>query len=60
MSLRAKIIGMKVGESLTVPVSEYGYTTFRSYVSELGFAYQRKYSATKNREKRTYTVIREK
>lgn len=60
MSLRARIIEMKEGEQLTIPVTEYGYTTIRSYASDLGFAYDRRYSTTRNREDRTYTIIRMK
>ena len=60
MSLRARIIKMQVGEQLTIPVTDYGYTTIRSYASDLGFAYDRKYSAKRNRQDRTYTIIRNK
>ena len=44
---------------LIIPVDEVGYTTIRSYASDLGFAYQRKYSTHRNREERTYTITRE-
>ena len=57
-SLRQRIINMKEGESLTIPVSEAGYTTIRSYASDLGFAYKRKYSTQRNRDARTYTITR--
>ena len=57
-SLRARVLAMKVGEEITIPVSEYGYTTIRSYASDLGFAANRKYSARRDRVKRTYTIIR--
>ena len=60
MSLRAQIANMKVGEQLTIPVTDYGYTTIRSYASDLGFAYQRKYSTKRNRQERTYTIVRNK
>lgn len=60
MSLRAQIVKMQVGEQLTIPVTDYGYTTIRSYASDLGFAYQRKYSTKRNRHDRTYTIIRNK
>ena len=60
MSLRAQIVDMKVGEQLTIPVTDYGYTTIRSYASDLGFAYQRKYSTKRNRQERTYTIVRNK
>ena len=49
---------MAPGEQITVPVSIYGYTTVRTYASDLGFALGRKYSATRNREARTYTITR--
>lgn len=60
MSLRAQIVRMQVGEQLTIPVTDYGYTTIRSYASDLGFAYDRKYSAKRNRQDRTYTIERVK
>lgn len=60
MSLRAQIVRMQVGEQLTIPVTDYGYTTIRSYASDLGFAYDRKYSAKRNRKDRTYTIERVK
>ena len=60
MSLRAQIVEMRVGEQLTIPVAEYGYTTIRSYASDLGFAYNRKYSTKRNRQERTYTIVRNK
>ena len=57
-SLRARVLAMEVGEEITIPVSEYGYTTIRGYASDLGFAANRKYSTRRNRESRTYTIIR--
>ena len=60
MSLRAQIVKMQVGEQLTIPVTDYGYTTIRSYASDLGFAYQREYSTKRNRQERTYTIVRNK
>lgn len=60
MSLRAQIVNMQVGEQLTIPVTDYGYTTIRSYASDLGFAYQREYSTKRNRQERTYTIVRNK
>ena len=57
-SLRARIIDMAPGEQITIPVSAYGYTTVRSYASDLGFAYGRIYSSSRNREARTYTITR--
>lgn len=58
-SLRSKIVGMEVGETIVVPVSEYGYTTIRSYASDLGFAHDRRYTTHRNRQDRTYTIKRE-
>lgn len=58
MSLREQVLKMQVGEQLTIPVTEYGYTTIRSYASDLSFAYNRKYSTKRNREERTYTIVR--
>lgn len=57
-SLRASIVDMEIGDKIIVPVSEYGYTTIRSYASDLGFAYNRTYSTSRNRAERTYTIIR--
>ena len=58
MSLRAQIVNLQVGEQLTIPVTDHGYTTIRSYASDLGFAYDRKYSVKRNRQERTYTIVR--
>lgn len=57
-SLRARILEMKVGEVLTVPVATHAYTTIRSYASDLGFATGHTYSTRRNREARTYAIIR--
>lgn len=57
-SLRQRILNMEMGESLTIPVTEVGYTTIRSYASDLGFAYLRKYTTRRNREERTFTITR--
>ena len=57
-SFRSRIINMEKGESITVPISEVGYTTVRSYASDLGFAFNRRYSAHRNRAERTYTITR--
>ena len=58
ISFRKRIINMEIGESITIPVAEVGYTTIRGYASDLGFAYLRKYTAHRNREERTYTITR--
>ena len=57
-SFRQRIIDMAEGESITIPVTEVGYTTIRGYASDLGFAYNRKYSTHRNRVERTYTITR--
>lgn len=49
---------MGVGDSITIPVVEHSYTTIRSYASDLGFATGRSYSTRRNREERTYSIIR--
>lgn len=49
---------MGVGDIITISVAEVGYTTIRSYASDLGFALGRKYSTRRNREARTYEIIR--
>lgn len=57
-SLRAQVLDLAVNEELTIPVTLYGYTTIRSYASELGFAANRKYKTSRNKEARTYTIKR--
>ena len=57
-SFRSRVINMEKGESITIPVTEIGYTTVRSYASDLGFIYNRRYSAHRNRAERTYTITR--
>ena len=57
-SFRSRVINMQRGESITIPITEVGYTTIRGYASDLVFAYNRKYSTRRNREERTYTITR--
>lgn len=57
-SLRAQVLDLEVNEELTIPVTLYGYTTIRSYASELSFAANRKYKTSRNKEARTYTITR--
>ena len=57
-SLRASILDLAVNEELTIPITLYGYTTIRSYASDLGFATERKFTTRRNRENRTYTITR--
>lgn len=47
---------MHVGES--IEVKDFPYTTVRSYCSDLGWQYGRKYSSRRNREAGTYTITR--
>lgn len=58
ISFRQAVIDMKTGDQIIIPIDTIGYTTIRSYASDLGFAYNRKYSTHRNREDRTYTIIR--
>lgn len=58
-SLRASILDLGIGEELTIPISLYGYTTIRSYASDLGFAINGKFRTRRNKVDRTYTIIRE-
>lgn len=58
ISFRQRVIDMEVGDSITIPVEEVGYTTIRGYASDLGFAYKRKYSTHRNRAERTHTITR--
>ena len=57
-SLRKQIINMEPGDTLTVPVGSCGYTTLRSYASELGYLFLRKYSTSLDRENRTFKITR--
>lgn len=57
-SFRQRIIDMGMGDSITIPVEQVGYTTIRTYASDLGFAYNRRYSTRRNRADRTYTITR--
>ena len=57
-SFRQQIIAMEKGEKITVSVDVIGYTTIRSYASDLGFAYNRRYTTSRNRASRTYTITR--
>ena len=57
-SIRQRILDMKVGDRLTFPVTEVGYTTIRAYSSDRGFAVSRRYTTHRNREERSYTIER--
>lgn len=58
-SFRQRILDLRVGDVIVIPVDEVGYTTIRSYASDLGFDFQRRYKTHRNRTDRTYTIIRE-
>lgn len=58
MSLRKRVLEMGIGDVITIPVVAHSYTTIRSYASDLGFATGRTYSTKRNREERTYSIIR--
>lgn len=58
MSLRSRILALGIGDQITIPVTEYGYTTIRSYASDLGFMTGNRYSTARDRETRTYTITR--
>lgn len=58
ISFRQRIINLEVGQSISIPVEEVGYTTMRSYASDLGFIYKRRYSTHRDRVERTYTITR--
>lgn len=45
-------------EQLVVSVDDFAYTTIRSTCSELSWQYERRYSCRRNREDRTYTIVR--
>lgn len=47
------------GESLVLTPGDPGFKNARTYASEIGFAMGRKYRVSRNREARTYTIIRE-
>jgi hypothetical protein len=57
-SFRQRIINMEKGDTIIIPVEVVGYTTIRTYASDLGFAYNRKYTTRRNRAERTYTITR--
>lgn len=59
-SFRQRILDLEVGGQIVIPIDEIGYTTIRSYASDLGFAYMRRYTTHRNRVERTYTISRER
>lgn len=49
---------MEVGDTLAFPLVERGYTTIRSYASDLSFLYFRRYKTHKNRDTRCVEITR--
>lgn len=58
INLRGSMLALEPQQELVVSVEDFAYTTVRSYVVELGWQFQRKYTCRRNREDRTYTVTR--
>jgi len=56
MNLRGRMLEMAPGEQLEV--TDFSYVTIRSYCSDLGWAYDRKYSSRRNREAKSVTITR--
>lgn len=56
INLRGRMLDMVPGEQLEV--RDFSYTTIRSYCSDLGWAYDRKYSSRRNREAKSVTITR--
>lgn len=52
-------MALAIGESITVSLADYGYTTIRSYAYELGVGADRKFTTHRDRIARTYTITRE-
>lgn len=57
-SFRQRVIGLKAGEDLKVPMEQKSYATVRSYASELGIQMGRKYTTKRDREARVYIITR--
>lgn len=58
INLRGSMLALEPGNSLEVSIADFAYTTVRSYVVELGWQFERRYTCRRNREARTYTVTR--
>lgn len=58
INLRGSMLALEPGNSLEVSIADFAYTTVRSYVVELGWQFERRYTCHRNREARTYTVTR--
>lgn len=56
-SLRAMVMGMEIGDTLSIPVEMYGYSTIRAYAYELG-GLDRKYTTHRDKVAREYTIER--
>lgn len=57
-TFKQRIIDMEKGDTLAFPITIVGYSTIRSYASDLGFEFGRKYVTRRDRENRTYTITR--
>ena len=58
MSIRQQLIAMEPGEVLAFPLEASGYSTIRSYASDLSFLYLRKYSTSRDKKARVVRVTR--
>ena len=50
-------MGMEIGDTLSIPVEMYGYSTIRAYAYELG-GLDRKYTTHRDKVAREYTIER--
>lgn len=57
-SLRSRMLGMEIGDTIEVCVDCYGYTTVRTYAATLGYATMRRYSTHLDRDSRNYQITR--
>ena len=58
-SLRQRILGLAIGESMFVLIEDYTENAARHCASELSFRFDRKYKVNRERERRGFTVTRE-
>lgn len=57
-STRQQIIDMEPGQVLSFPLQQRGYSTIRSYASDLSFMLLRRYKTHRNRETRCVEITR--
>lgn len=57
-SFRQHVIDLEIGEKMVVSIDEVSFSTIRNYASDLGFAFNRTYQTSRDREARTYTITR--